>query len=345
MNKKHKKMGFFQKTILAITDFRFYPLMLKIDSTAAVIGHFVVLMLILTGIMSISFYGLTFDAIDELLAEYDEKIPEFTLIDGVLDVEKQEVYKVMNDFVIVLDTNYNYDEISKVEEYNEYDIYDNRIYINSDAITYESDVEISGKEEAQIPQQLLLSEVSGDFDKEVLKQYILEVRDSNYSKVIIFVSLFMAMFFIYAFSKIFEILLYSIMTSLVATISGIKLHFKNYVKISLYIVTLPYILETISMVYLGTISEAAFIVSNLLAYVYILYAIRAVKLDAFILIMNNPNKVKKSKDGRTVIGVEDLEKKTEENRTDETNIEEKNQNELKEDNQEQKNQEDDNTQK
>lgn len=339
MNKKHKKMGFFQKTILAITDFRFYPLMLKIDNLAAVIGHFIVFMLILTGIMATSFYNLASDGIDSLLAEYDEKIPKFTLMDGVLKVQKQEVYKVMNDFVIVLDTNYNYDEISKLEEYKEYDIYDNRIYINSDAITYESDIEIAGKEEAQIPQQILLNQVSGDFDKETLKQYILEVKESTSSKVIIFVSLFMATFIVYSFSKIFEVVLYSIMTSLVATISGIKLHFKNYVKISLYVITLPYILETISMVYLGEISEAAFIVSNLLAYVYILYAIRAVKLDAFILIMNNPNKVKKSKDGRTVIGVEDLEKK-DDNKTDETNSDENTQSDLKEENEE-----DDNTQK
>lgn len=339
MNKKHKKMGFFQKTILAITDFRFYPLMLKIDNLAAVIGHFIVFMLILTGIMATSFYNLASDGIDSLLAEYDEKIPKFTLMDGVLKVQKQEVYKVMNDLVIVLDTNYNYDEISKLEEYKEYDIYDNRIYINSDAITYESDIEIAGKEEAQIPQQILLNQVSGDFDKETLKQYILEVKESTSSKVIIFVSLFMATFIVYSFSKIFEVVLYSIMTSLVATISGIKLHFKNYVKISLYVITLPYILETISMVYLGEISEAAFIVSNLLAYVYILYAIRAVKLDAFILIMNNPNKVKKSKDGRTVIGVEDLEKK-DDNKTDETNSDENTQSDLKEENEE-----DDNTQK
>ena len=332
MNKKHKKMGFFQKTILAITDFRFYPLMLKIDSTAAVIGHFIVFMLILTGIMAISFYNLAFDGINSLLAEYDEKIPEFTLIDGALDVKNQEVYKIMNDFVIVLDTDYTYNEISNLEEYKEYDIYDNRIYINSDAITYESDIEIAGKEEAQAPQQLLLNQVSSDFNKETLKQYILEVKESNSSKIIVFVSLFIATFLVYAFSKVFEVFLYAIMTSLVATISGIKLHFKNYVKIALYVITLPYILETISMVYLGTITEAAFIVSNLLAYVYILYAIRAVKLDAFILIMNNPNKIKKSKDGKTVIGVEDLDKDSDENRTDIKNSDEENQTESKEEN-------------
>lgn len=342
MNKQHKKMGFFQKTRLAITDFRFYPLMLKIDSVPAVIGHFIVFMLILAGIMAVSFYNLSFDVIDNLLAEYDEKIPEFTLVDGILDVETQEVYKVTNDFVIVLDTNYNYDEISSLEEYKAYDIYDNRFYINSDAITYEANIEVSGKEQAQMPQKLLeFNQVSDEFNKETLKQYIFDVKESNYSKIIVFASLFILTFLVYAFSKVFEILLYSIMTSLVATISGIKLHFKNYVKIALYVITLSYILETISVVYLGSISEVAFIVSNLLAYVYILYAIRAVKLDAFILIMNNPNKVKKSKDGKTVIGVEELD----ENKTDETNLDENTQIESKEESKDQEDKNNDNTQK
>ena len=87
MNKKHKKMGFFQKTILAITDFRFYPLMLKIDSVAAVVGHFIIFMIILTSIMTTSFYNSSFDAIEVLLYEYDEKIPEFILKNGVLNVQ------------------------------------------------------------------------------------------------------------------------------------------------------------------------------------------------------------------------------------------------------------------
>ena len=340
MNKKLKKMSFFQKMILAITDFRFYPLMLKVDSMATVIGHFIVFMLILTGIMATSFYKLTVDAIDSLLAEYDEKIPHFTFSEGILDVTTREVYKITNDWVVILDTDHNYDENTNLEKYKEYDIYDNRLYINSDMITYESNVEESGKEQAQVPQELIVFEqVSGDLNKDILKQQIIELKESKLSRLVIFISSFILVFFIYAFSKIFEILLYSIMTSLVATISGIKLNFKNYVKISLYIITLPYILETISMVYLGTITESAFIVSNLLAYVYILYAIRAVKLDAFILIMNNPNKVKKSKDGRTVIGVEELEKnsnkESDENKTNEAN----------EESQEQKKEDDDNTQK
>ena len=332
MKKEHKKMGFFQKVILAITDFRFYPLMLKTESLARSIGHFVLFFLILTLIMTTCFYDTAITGMDALLARYEEKIPEFYLEDGTLSVETKEVYKVLNDFVIVVNTDNKYDEIGNLDEYNEFQLYDNRLHINSDAITYESELgytEVDGTEAVQIT-QLPLSEIAVNYNKASLHQYIEDIRTATTTRVFVFMMLFMATVISYAFTKLFEVFLYAIMTSLVATISGMKLNFKNYVKIALYIVTLPYILETISVVYLGGVSENSFIISNLIAYIYILYAVRAVKLDAFLLIMNNPTNLKKSKDGKTVISIEkeqkiDSEISNNENESEDEN-EEKNEN-------------------
>lgn len=306
MNKEHKKMGFFQKVILAITDFRFYPVMLKTESVGRSIGHFILFLAIISAIMATSFFDTTLTGMDAMLARYEEKIPEFYLEDGILSVETKEVYKVLNDLVIVVNTDNNYDEIEDLEEYKEYDVYDNRLFINADAITYETElgyVEADGTEAVQVT-QLPLSEITENYTKASFQQYIEDVRAATTTKMFVFMVLFVATLMSYAFTKFFEVFLYTIMTSLVATISGIKLNFKNYLKIALYVVTLPYILETISVVYLGGVSENSFIISNLIAYIYILYAIRAVKLDAFILIMNNPKNLKKSKDGKTVINIE-----------------------------------------
>ena len=306
MNKEHKKMGFFQKVILAITDFRFYPVMLKTESVGRSIGHFILFLVIISAIMATSFFDTTLTGMDAMLARYEEKIPEFYLEDGILSVETKEVYKVLNDLVIVVNTDNNYDEIEDLEEYKEYDVYDNRLFINADAITYETElgyVEADGTEAVQVT-QLPLSEITENYTKASFQQYIEDVRAATTTKMFVFMVLFVATLMSYAFTKFFEVFLYTIMTSLVATISGIKLNFKNYLKIALYVVTLPYILETISVVYLGGVSENSFIISNLIAYIYILYAIRAIKLDAFILIMNNPKNLKKSKDGKTVINIE-----------------------------------------
>lgn len=312
MNKEHKKLGFFQKIILAITDFRFYPLMLKTESLAKSILHFILFMLIVTTIMSACFFDTALDGMDAMLARYEEKIPEFYLEEGVLSVEKKGIYKVLNDLVIIIDTDAKYEELDEIKEYNEYDVYDNRVFINSDAITYESELgykNAAGEETLQIT-QLPLNMITINYNKASLHQYLEAVRDATTTKMFVFVFLFIATFATYVFTKLFEVLLYVVMTSLIAAISGMKLNFKNYFKIALYIITLPYILETISVVYLGGISDNTFIISNLIAYIYILYAVRAVKLDAFILIMNNPKNVKKSKDGKTVISV-DKEEKTE----------------------------------
>ena len=57
-------------------------------------------------------------------------------------------------------------------------------------------------------------------------------------------------------------------------------------KIAIYIVTLPYILETVAILYTGALTDYAVLVSNALAYVYIFCAIKAVKADAFMILMN-----------------------------------------------------------
>ena len=53
MNKAHKKLGFFQKIILAITDFRFYPVMLKTEKTSKSVAHFILFLLLLTGSLGV----------------------------------------------------------------------------------------------------------------------------------------------------------------------------------------------------------------------------------------------------------------------------------------------------
>lgn len=315
MNKAHKKLGFFQKIILAITDFRFYPVMLKTEKTSKSVAHFILFLLLLTFIMAGSFLEVAFDGIDAMLSKYDEKVPEFYLEDGVLSVETKEVYRVLNDLVIIVNTDNLYEEMGEIEEYEEYYVYNNRLFINSDAITYESELGYDGVTEQETLQitQLPLSEITINYNKASLQQYIEDVRAATTTKMFVFMTLFIATFLTYTFTKIFEVFLYAVMTSLVAAISGMKLNFKNYFKIALYVVTLPYILETISVIYLGAVSDNSFIISNLVAYIYILYAVRAVKLDAFILIMNSPNKMKKSKDGKTIVSIE-----KDENESDDT---------------------------
>ena len=57
-------------------------------------------------------------------------------------------------------------------------------------------------------------------------------------------------------------------------------------KIALYSITLPYLIEMISILVIGSVKDYASVASHLLAYVYLIYAVRSIKLDAFLLIVH-----------------------------------------------------------
>ena len=94
-----KKIGFFKKIILAITDFRFYPHVLKNESTSQSFWHFVAFLMLLTLIISIKVTGLVYDKLDVFLAQYDALVPEFVIDMGILDVDYVGTKEIRNDIV------------------------------------------------------------------------------------------------------------------------------------------------------------------------------------------------------------------------------------------------------
>lgn len=313
--KKSNNMGFFRKIILAISDFRIYPHILKTESLARSIGHFALFIMLITILISVSYTMWVVEGLDIVLEKYYEKIPEFTLENGVFDIEMQDAIIVQNDLVAIIDTDYKYEECTELEQYAKYDRYKNKVFVNSDAITLES---LFGSNSTEFLEdiwvrQLLFEDITMNYTKSTFFEYMGELKELLSMKIMIFLVFFIAIFLAYGLSKLFELLLYAIMASLVAAISGMKLSFKNYVKMAVYIVTLPYILETVSFLYIGRINETAFLISNILAYVYIFYAVRAVKLDAFLIIINKSGKVQKSKNGGTLISIDPEDDKPESN--------------------------------
>ncbi|MBQ8298916.1 MAG: DUF1189 family protein [Clostridia bacterium] len=338
--KKSDNLGFFQKIILAISDFRIYPHILKTESLAKSISHFALFMLIIAIIISANYSVKVFEGFDLLLTKYDEYMPEFTLENGVLDLEMQDVIIVQNDLVAIINTDYKYEECTELEQYSGYDRYKNKVFVNSDAITVESLIgsNSAGVLDEIVQEQLTFKDFPVNYTKTTFYENIFELKDSFSIKVMIFFVVFIVMFIAYILWKFFEVFAYAVMAALVAAISGMKLSFKNYIKMAVYIVTLPYILETISIIYIGEIGATAFLVSNILAYVYIFYAVRAVKLDAFLIIINKSGKIQKGKNGGTLISIEP------EKDNSKTNVEDKEKSEKDSDNeQENKDAKDDNS--
>ena len=278
----NKKLSFFQKVILSITDFRFYPYILKTEKLSRSFGHFILFIMIITAIITCKFSFLLFDRIDSFLSEYDEIVPEFSLTDGTLSISTKDTIILENEVVTVIDTDKTAEEFLNSNEYKNTIKYDSRLYINSDLITYE--------DEDGIRTSIALSDVGNDYDKTSFYEYLTEIYNSPSSKILIFGVLYFGILCGYLIIKIIEVLLLSVFASLVSVLYRIKIDFKNYIKIALYIITLPYIIELISILVVGSIKDYTVFVSNILSYIYIFYAIRAVKLDAFLLIVNNKNK-------------------------------------------------------
>ena len=278
---KNKKLGFFQKIVLSMTDFRVYPYILKTEKLSRSFGHFLCFMMILVALMTGKYAAGLFQRIDKFMEEYDSVVPEFTLNNGVLDITQKDTVIIQGDTVAVIDTQNSFSTFLESEEYKNITRYDRRLFINSDMITYET---YDGARTS-----FLLSQVTMNFDKASFYEYILEVYQSDLTKLTMVLTIFMAVFVGYFSIKLLEVLLFAIFASLVAVIYRIRVDFKNYLKIALYIVTLPYLIETVSILVVGSIRDYTVFASNILAYIYIFYAIRAVKLDAFLLIMNHQN--------------------------------------------------------
>lgn len=277
-----KKMGFWKKIALAITDFRFYPLILKTESSTQSFGHFFLFLLMLTLIISIKMTDTTFAKFNSFLEQYEELVPEFSLSEGILDVEYDGTKEIRNDMIAIIDTDYTYTECIDAPEYKGMSKYDNILMINKDSITL---IDAYG-----MAYQADLGMINDSFDKTSFFSYIERTSATFGAKMFALGVIFIAVFFVYAVYKFIEVLFFGILAMFISVLAGIRINFKAQMKIVYYAITLPYIVETIAIVYTGSLKEYAVLASGILAYVYIFYAIRAIKLDMLLMIMNTDKK-------------------------------------------------------
>ncbi len=309
-----KKIGFFKKILLAITDFRFYPHVLKNESTSQSFWHFVAFLMLLTLIISIKVTGLVYDKLDVFLDQYDEIVPDFIIDMGVLDVDYMGTKEIRNDMVAIVDTSYRFEDCIESEQYKAVSKYDNVLMINSDAISL---IDAYGT-----IYQADLSYIGGTFTKDSFGIYINMLATETRVKIFVVYMIFVAMFMMYAIYKFVEVIFFGILALFISALAGIRINYKAQMKIVLYAMTLPYIVEVISILYVGAIKEYTILVSGILAYVYIFYAIRAIKLDMLLMIMSNDKKgafkLKVDPDGKYEIKKIEQEEKKDGEKTEET---------------------------
>lgn len=274
-----KKVGFFKKMFLAISDFRLYPFVLKTENTWKSFGYFLKLILLITLMVACYYTASVFSGIEGFINNYDEFVTDFTFQNGVLSIEEKQNFELDEDTLVIINTDYSYEEYDAMEEKNEFTRYDARLFVNNDAISYET---YDGG-------TLIFSFDAFEctLNKTSLYNCITLLYGNLANKLIIFATIYIGTFIGYFISKFFEILVIVLLASIICAFFKIKASVRNYFKISFYVVTLPYLLEAISILCVGAIKDYTVVATTLLSYIYLFYAVRAIKLDAFLLIVNN----------------------------------------------------------
>ena len=279
---KKEKLNFFEKVFLAITDFRVYPFLLRNEKIGNAILYVITLVLVMSAILTVNLVSKINVVFEELIDNYDVTVPDFELKDSKLDV-REVISKALNSkSYLLINTNYSYEQLKNTEDYENLFIYDSSIIITSDKIVMESDGE--GVIE------LDFSDVAFNMNKSEMFNELLKYQSNQVSKIKTDLYIYLTVAITYLFVVIVRVIFIALIASIISLFFGIKASFSNYIKIAIYAYTLPFIIEIISVCVVGTIKDYAYYTSLALTYVYVLYALRAVKLDAFLTLLGGDKK-------------------------------------------------------
>ena len=233
--------------------------------------------------LTFSAFSFVKEITNEVIEYYDE-IPEFALSNGVLSVESPVYSKIDSNISIAIDTNYTFDEFVNTKEYVTASYTDVAIIINQDRLTTLRE----GMEYSYLPFQDLNLELTRD----AVYEELLSFSDDKAKQIQTIFVLYVSIVVSYFMSLIFKVLFIACLVSIMCVTRGIRLNYANYVKIAIYEYTFPLIVEVIVACLVGPGKTYTYWASILLLYVYLLYAIRAVRLDAFLMMFSRKENVR-----------------------------------------------------
>lgn len=262
------KISFFAKIYLAITDFRFYPYVVQKEKFINALAYFVCFILLMSVILTAGVSVKMLNWLDGFSEIYNEQVKDFAVSDGVLDMSENVEFDYNNVWIYTDDT-------KNIEDIDVYDL---------DVDDY--DVSIIALKDCILVGNANVGFVMSDYSefnikmtKQDLYGALQQILSNIGFKLLLVFSVFGGVFVAYLLAKFINVLFVSFMLWLLGYMFRTKYKFKHYLEIAFYVVTLPIIIEVISIMAIGTITEYTYITYYLLLYVYMYYAIRALKLD------------------------------------------------------------------
>lgn len=266
------KIEFFSKIYLAITDFRLHPFVVQREKLINSLAYFVFVILLASLVMTWNYSARFFDWVDEFLITYNEDIEDFTITNGNLNIENEIEYS-LNGVQIKTDSTKMLTDI----DFEEIDTDGYKLSI----LAFKDFFAIGSSDFGFVTSKY--EGAFGDITKQMIYQKLANIIGSFSQKFTVIVSLWAIIFVSYLLSKSVQLVFIALMLMLLGSMFMLKYKYKHYLQSACYVLTLPIIIEVVSIAVTGTIVDYATITYYLLMYVYMYYAIRALKLDNIIV--------------------------------------------------------------
>ena len=266
------KLDFFARIYLAITDFRLYPFVVQREKFINALAYFVCFILLFSAILSAGVTSRAMNWLNNFTCIYNEKVDDFEVKNGEL--------------IVAQNMDFEYEKV--------------RIYVNGDLNFGELNENVF-KDSENIVTVLALKDsisvgnenvgfvitkykdVNLDINKAETYESLRFALDSWIFKLSVDIIMLCGVFVAYLITKFLNVVGITLMLLFLGYVFGTKYKFKDYMKAAFYVITLPVITELIALIITGTVSDYAYITYYLLVYVYMYYAIRALKLDNIIM--------------------------------------------------------------
>lgn len=311
------KLDFFARIYLAMTDFRLYPFVVQREKFINALAYFVCFILLFSAILSAGVTSRAMNWLNNFTCIYNEKVDDFEVKNGELIVAQNmdfEYEKVR----IYANGDLNFGELNE----NVFKDSENIVTV----LALKDSISVGNENVGFVITKY--KDVNLDINKAETYESLRFALDSWIFKLSLAIIIFCGVFVAYLITKFLNVVGITLMLLFLGYVFGTKYKFKDYMKAAFYVITLPVITELIALIITGTVSDYAYITYYLLVYVYMYYAIRALKLDN--IIMATQEKIFAMR-GNQVEKPENQEKQVSENK--EENKSENNENELNKDEQ------------
>ncbi len=311
------KLDFFARIYLAMTDFRLYPFVVQREKFINALAYFVCFILLFSAILSAGVTSRAMNWLNNFTCIYNEKVDDFEVKDGELIVDQNmdfEYEKVR----IYANGDLNFGELNE----NVFKDSENIVTV----LALKDSISVGNENVGFVITKY--KDVNLDINKAETYESLRFALDSWIFKLSLAIIIFCGVFVAYLITKFLNVIGITLMLLFLGYVFGTKYKFKDYMKVAFYVITLPVITELIALIITGTVSDYAYITYYLLVYVYMYYAIRALKLDN--IIMATQEKIFAMR-GNPIEKPENQEKQVSENQ--EENKAENNENELNKDEQ------------